>query len=93
MSLKCSIGKFKILNESAKTKLNEWSQLLNELKHDEEKCKKIQDDCNQTFIDLMENVRNLEKELFINELLKKKKTIFALEKMEIEFISKKVYYI
>lgn len=83
-----SMDKLKKINESAKTKWNEWSQMLNDFKYDEEKYKKIQEDCNQTFQDLMENVRNLEKELFMNRLHLQKNSVLYFEKIEIESILK-----
>lgn len=87
---KCSMDKFRTLNESTKKKLNEWSQLLNQLKYDEEKCKKIQEDCKQTITDLIENVRNLEKELFMNKLHLQKNTVLYFEEVEIESTLKNI---
>ena len=85
---KSSMDKLKMLNESAKKKWNEWSAILNELKYDEEKCKKIQEDCNQTFTEIMKNVRNLEKEMFMNKLHLQKYIILDFEEFKIKPISK-----
>lgn len=55
-------------NEMVKKKWNEWSRVLNELKVDEEKWRKIQEESDQTLFEMSEQLKKFERELFINKL-------------------------
>lgn len=69
--------------------MDEWSSVLNELKFDEKKWKKIEEDCNQTLKDLTDNLRKVETKMFMNKLEEQKFDILNFEEANIEPILKK----
>lgn len=62
------LEKLREQNEYSKEKLNGWSSILNELIFDENKWKKIQEECDETFKKMSEQLKLFEKELFMNNL-------------------------
>lgn len=72
-------------NEEAREKLDGWSNILNELKFDENKWKKIQEECDETYKNMNEQLKLFQKELFMKNFdLQKNKVIF-FEKTNIIF--------
>lgn len=59
-----------------------------ELKVNEQKWKKIQEDCDETIKDLTNNLRNVESEMFMNKLDEEKLNILNFEEANMELILK-----
>lgn len=77
---------FKKKNKEVKTKLIEWSSALNELKFDQQKWKRIQNECERAIRELNQQLTSFEKELLLNKYLVKNKTINDFEGVQIDHV-------
>ena len=58
---------FRDLNEEARTRLKDWTSVLNELRVDEAKWKEIKAECDKTLHELRNKILKFEKELLMND--------------------------
>ena len=75
---------FRAQNEEAKTRLTNWTKVLNELKVDEAKWKEIKVECDKTKEDLCAKIKQFEKELLMNEFANKKSHVDIFAKADID---------
>lgn len=75
--------KFKRLNEDVKVRVNNWSNVLNELRVNEAKWREIKVECEKTIEDLRAKVERFQRELLTNEFVALKNHVAFFENLDI----------
>ena len=89
----CALNEFKKQNEQVKSRLQEWSRGLNNLKVNISKWKEIKEECEEALEDLSNKQKHFEKEFFNGELNMYKSSVSFFEKTSIDSVGFKVHII